>query len=128
MRTWLRIGGGAVLFVHGVIHIAGFLLLWRITEVGELTYGRMVPDPGTAGGRLVGVVWLGAAALFCCAAVLLAVGRPAWAPTVLAATALSLPILLADLSQTGAGVVVDVVVLTGTLLAFLLVRRDGETA
>ncbi|MFF5213579.1 hypothetical protein [Streptosporangium sp. NPDC000396] len=127
MRTWLRIAGGVVLFGHGVVHMAGFLLLWKITEVGELTYGQMAPDPGTIAGKLAGVVWLDAAMLFCCAAVLLAAGRSVWRPTALVAVALSLPVALIDVRQTVAGVVVDVVVLAAAL-GSLTLRRARRAA
>lgn len=35
---WWRGAAAVVVAAHGALHVMGFLLLWRITDVGEFTY------------------------------------------------------------------------------------------
>ena len=124
-RTWLRVAGGALLVLHGVIHTVGFLLLWRIAELGEFTYDMATPDAGTWPGRFVGAAWLAAAALFVVAGLLLTVGRPSWRAPTLAGVIVSIPALLVDIGDAPAGLIVDAVLLV-VLVAPRLSGRSGQ--
>ena len=66
----------ALIAVHGLVHLMGVSLLWKLGEPGQLRYADAVPEPGTAAAYLVGGLWLAAAVLFVAAGVLLAAGRP----------------------------------------------------
>lgn len=110
-RTPTRIAGGVVLVLHGLIHIVGFLLLWRIAELGDFTYDMATPEAGTWPGRVVGVAWLVAAALFVVAGLLLVAGRATWRAPALAGVIVSTPALLVDAGDAPAGLVVNAVVL-----------------
>jgi hydrogenase/urease accessory protein HupE len=49
---------GFLLVVHGLVHLIGFVLAWRILVPAGFAYDDVWPDAGTWPGRAVGVVWL----------------------------------------------------------------------
>jgi hypothetical protein len=74
-----------VLGLHGVAHLVGFVSSWRLATLAELPYkttilgGRV--DAGDVGIRVIGVLWLAAAAGFIVAAVAVTT-RADWAQLV----------------------------------------------
>ena len=62
MRTVL----GGTLLVHGVAHLVGFVVPWRIVSSGEVPYRTTLlgVDIGQAGVRVVGLAWLLVSVLF----------------------------------------------------------------
>jgi hypothetical protein len=73
-RAWARvavIATALVIAAHGLVHLMGVSLLWKLGEPGQLRYADAVPVPGTVAGYLAGGLWLVAAVLFVTAAVLL---------------------------------------------------------
>lgn len=109
-RRWGRRLGVGVVVLHGVVHVAGFLLLWQIAEVGEFTYDMATPDAGTVAGRIVGVAWLVAALVFVAAGAELAMGRARWRGAAIAGCVVSTPALLVDVGDAWVGLVVNVVI------------------
>ncbi len=71
--TW-RYAIAIVVVAHGLVHLMGVVLLWRLAQPAGLHYGQMRPVPGSTGGIIVGVGWLITAALFVGVAVLVARG------------------------------------------------------
>ena len=102
-----------VIAAHGLVHLMGVALLWKLGEPGQLHYADAEPAPGSTAGYLVGSLWLAAALLFVIAAVLLAAGRASWRIVALAAAAVSVPVIGVASGQAIAGLVVDGVVLIG---------------
>ena len=114
-RGWARaavIAAAVVIAAHGLVHLMGVALLWKLGEPGELRYADAVPAPGSTAGYRVGGLWLGATVLFVIAAVLLAASRASWR-VVLAAVAVSAPAIGLAPGQAMAGLVVDSLVLIG---------------
>ena len=101
-----------VIAAHGLVHLMGVALLWKLGEPGQLRYADADPTPGSATGYLIGGLWLAAAVLFVIAAVLLAASRASWR-VVLAAVAVSAPAIGLAPGQAMAGLVVDSLVLIG---------------
>ncbi len=64
----MRVALAAVLFAHGVAHLVGFVVPWKLVSTAEAPYRTTilggVTDLGDAGARAVGVVWLVAALAF----------------------------------------------------------------
>jgi hypothetical protein len=112
----LVIAAAVVIAAHGLIHLMGMALLWKLGQPGGLRYADAVPAPGSAAAYLVGGLWLAAAVLFVTAAVLLVTGRPAWRMKTLAAVVVSVPAIGLAPGQAVAGLVVD-----GLILALLAV-------
>jgi hypothetical protein len=93
--------------VHGLLHLMGVALLWKLGQPGQLRYADAVPAPGSAGGYLVGGLWLVAALLFVAAAILLAAGRGAWRVAALAGVAVSASVIGLAPAAAAGGLVVD---------------------
>ena len=49
---------GFLLVLHGLLHLIGFVLAWRIVAPSRFAYDDVWPDAGTWPGRAVGGVWL----------------------------------------------------------------------
>lgn len=122
-----RWSAAVLLAAHGAIHGMGFVLLWRLTEPGELRYTDSVPEAGSAVGFAVGLVWLLAGALFLYGAWLLSVRAERWLPVVTVAAALSLSVLALMAGETTIGVAVDVVALATCAVLWLRRRRPART-
>ena len=64
----LRIAIAFVLFLHGIVHVIGFLVPWQLMTSPEFTYTTNAAwgtlELGDAGVRLVGLVMLGLAVAF----------------------------------------------------------------
>lgn len=100
-----------VIAAHGLMHLMGVALLWRLGELGQLRYANAVPAPGSAAAYLIGGLWLAAAVLFVTAAVLLVATRAAWRIVALAGVVLSAPVIGLALGHAVTGMVVDGLVL-----------------
>ena len=123
----LVIAAAVVIAAHGLVHLMGVALLWKLGEPGGLRYADTAPVPGSAAAYLVGGLWLAAAVLFVAAAVLLVAGRSAWRMTALAAVVVSVPVIGLMPSQAVAGLVIDGLVLVLVLVAvsWLRTRKDA---
>ena len=111
-----------VIAVHGLIHLMGVALLWKMGEPGGLRYADAVPASGSAAGYLAGGLWLLATVLFVAAAVLLAAGRPTWRLTALAGVAVSVPVIGLMPGQAVAGLVIDGLILVLVAASWLHAR------
>ena len=124
-RTWARfsmIAAAVVIFAHGLVHLMGVALLWKLGEPGQLRYVDAVPAPGTTAGYLVGGFWLVAAALFVTVAVLVMARQPAWRLAALAGVAVSAAVIGLAPGQAMAGLVVDGLVLGFVVASWLRAR------
>jgi hypothetical protein len=101
--------------VHGLIHLIGFVVPWRIAEVEGFAYRTTVlggsVELGATGVQVVGLAWLAIAVGF----VVAAAGvwrRSSWALGLTAALAIaSLVVCALGLPETMAGIVVNVAIL-----------------
>jgi hypothetical protein len=93
---WARltvVAAAVVIAMHGLLHLMGVALLWKLGQPGGLRYADAVPAPGSAAAYVVGGLWLLAAVLFVAAAVLLMARRAAWRITAFAAVVVSVPVI-----------------------------------
>ncbi|MEZ5168381.1 MAG: hypothetical protein R2695_18600 [Acidimicrobiales bacterium] len=49
---------GFMLTLHGLVHLVGFILAWRIGRPFRFSYDDVWPSAGSWPGRAVGLVWL----------------------------------------------------------------------
>jgi hypothetical protein len=115
------VAAAVVIAVHGLVHLMGVALSWKLGEPGQLRYAVLAP--GSAAGYLAGGLWLAAAVLFVTAAVLLVAGRAAWRITALAGVAVSAPVIGLAPGQAAAGLVVDGLVLVLVAVSWLRTRK-----
>lgn len=64
----MRLALSAFLIAHGVAHVVGFAVPWRLVKTSDVPYRTTLLagtiDVGDAGARAVGVIWLLAALAF----------------------------------------------------------------
>jgi hypothetical protein len=58
----MRFALAALLIAHGVAHLVGFVVPWKLVSTAEVPYRTTIfggiTDVGDAGARAIGVVWL----------------------------------------------------------------------
>lgn len=109
--------------VHGLIHLIGFVVPWRLATLEGFPYTTTAfwdsVDLGATGVRLVGLVWLATAAAFVAGAIGLWRGAR-WGRAITAGAAIvSIPICLLSSPAATVGLIVDV----GILAVLVLERR-----
>jgi hypothetical protein len=120
MSSILRVVASAVLCLHGLVHLLGTAVYFRLAEVPEFPYktsllgGRW--DLGAAGIRVFGLLWAGTAIGFGIAAVAVLRDWPTWQRILVVVTLFSLVLTVLDWTVAYAGIVVNV----GILLAMLV--------
>jgi hypothetical protein len=112
--------GAAVVVLHGLIHLLGFVAYWPMAGVASLPYKTTLLgghwEVGLSGMRWFAVLWL-VVALGYVGAVGGLVGQwEWWRGTLLAVTLLSLAITALDWANARVGALVDVVILAVLLL------------
>jgi len=111
---------GVILILHGLVHLLGFALYWKLTDIEGLTYkttflgGRI--NLGEINMKIYGALWLLCMLGFLVASVGIFT-RQYWWPTLTIMTAiLSLVITIMDWSEARFGVIVNIGILI--VLAF----------
>ena len=128
----LRALAATVLALHGVIHLIGFVVPWRIAQVEGFAYkttalGGSV-SLGETGALVLGVAWLALAIGFVVAAVGVWRARP-WALSLTAALAVgSLVACVLGLPEAIAGIVVNVGILGAVAWAGYRGRSQASVA
>lgn len=111
---------------HGLAHLPGFLVPWRLATLPELPYrttllaGRL--DVGEAGIRAVGVVWLLLALTFAVLSVGVYLRSPWVVNGVMGAAALSFVLSILAWPEARVGILANLLVLG---LLFLALRWGG---
>lgn len=123
-----RIGLAALLVLHGLVHLLGFVVPFGLAEVEgfprstTVLAGRL--DLGEVAIRLAGVGWLFVAVAFVTAAVGLWLFLPWWWGLALGAVAVSAVLCALFLPTAWAGLAVDVVILAALFVP--VVRELGS--
>jgi hypothetical protein len=118
----MRFALAALLIAHGVAHLVGFVVPWKLLSTVEVPYRTTIlggmTDVGDAGARALGVVWLAAAVAFVLLAVAVLAGGTVrvW---IFAMLALSIALCVVGWPEARIGIIVNAV-----LLAALLAMPD----
>jgi hypothetical protein len=90
----MRIVVAIFFIVHGIAHLPGLAVPWRLAILGEMPYSSTIPigafDVGSLGIRLVGILWLLAGLGFVVTAAAAFLSTPAWPIVALGVTLFSL--------------------------------------
>jgi hypothetical protein len=106
---------GGFLILHGVAHLVGFVVPWKLVQVEDSPYkttllsGRW--DVGGNGIRVVGILWLLGALAFVAAGAGLLAGFAWWADTTIYATIGSLLLSVLGWPDSRIGAVINVLLL-----------------
>jgi hypothetical protein len=108
------------LILHGLIHLLGFVVPWRLAKLEEMAYSTTVLagklDVGDTGIRLVGLLWLAAAIGYVAAGVGLVGLAPWWLGLTLAVTVFSLALCILGWPDAQFGFYIDLVILVYLLV------------
>ena len=112
----MRIALSLLFIVHGIAHLPGFLVPWRLAAPAGVPYTTTVlagtADLGSVGIRLVSILWLLAALAFIAAGVATYLDDIAWRTLALGTTVASLALTVIGLPQSRIGLVLNLVLLT----------------
>ena len=105
----------AVLIGHGVAHVVGFAVPWKLVRSAEIPYRTTVLsgmlDIGPAGVRLVGLLWLAVAIAFVSVAVGVMHHAESWRGEALALVGVSVALCVLAWPESRPGVVANAGVL-----------------
>ena len=114
----LRVAAAAILLAHGIAHLVGFVGSWRLSPKVPYTTtvfaGRL--DVGTAGTRVLGVLWLLLAADFLLTAGAAMMGLPWWPRAALVAATGSLVMCVAAWPNGVIGAVIDAAIILAVVV------------
>lgn len=115
------------LALHGLVHLMGVALLWKLAEPGDLTYADAVPTPGSVAGYVVGGLWLFAGGLLVAAAWLYIGRNTHWRMLAVCGALLSSVVIALNPTQAAAGLVANLLVLILVAGSWLSARRDADS-
>jgi hypothetical protein len=125
----MRFALAALLAVHGLLHLIGFVRPWGLASPrGPATQSAPALNPAEA--RAVGVLWLLACVAMLAAAALVLRGRAGWWVPAAAGLALSQALIIGAWSQARVGTLVNLLVLVPVVVAAAQGRfhRESEQA
>ncbi len=112
------------LLVHGISHLVGFVVPWKLTEIPEAPYKTTIlkgtVDLGDSGIRIFGLIWLLLAFGFGTSAVLLFLESAVWLPFTALITVVSLILSVLAWPESKVGIPTNILI-----LAVLLARHSG---
>ena len=98
-----------VLFIHGMIHILGFLKAYQLAEINQLTQNISKP---------MGILWLIALILFFAAAIQLVSNHDLWWITALAAVILSEVLIILFWQDAKFGTIANIIILLAVIAGY----------
>jgi len=98
-----------VLFIHGMIHILGFLKAFQLAEINQLTQNISKP---------MGILWLLALILFLAAAIQLISNHDLWWITALAAVILSEVLIILFWQDAKFGTIANIIILLSVIAGY----------
>jgi hypothetical protein len=118
----MRFAFAFFVLVHGIAHLPGFVVPWRLASLSEMPYKTTLlngaVDAGPFGARVVGLLWL-LAGLGCVATAVAALrGIPGWPGFALGVLGLSLVLCVLNWPDSSMGLVINL-----GLLAILFLAR-----
>jgi len=117
----MRIAIAIVMILHGIAHLPGFIVPWRLATLHDMPYkttllsGRF--DAGGAGIRIIGLLWLAAALAFAVTGTAMIAGRPWWPLAGICVSSISLVLSLLSLPEARVGVIINVVIIAGMIVS-----------
>lgn len=115
---------GAMLSLHGAVHLVGFVLTWQLFEPAGFSYDDVWPEAGTAAARVVGGAWLAVAVAIGVIGIRMANGRPVPTGAIIGAHAASIAVCATAFPAALPGAVISATVIGAVVV--LAVRRRSR--
>lgn len=116
----MRIALACFLFAHGLAHLPGFIIPWRLATMADMPYKTTLLsdriNAGDVGIRIVGVLYLLAALSFAASGAGLLIDSSAWLLPVFAVAAFSLVLCVLSWPEARVGVYVNLAIFGFLLL------------
>lgn len=128
----LRIFFLFIIFIHGLIHLLGFVKEWKLAPVSQLGGQTLIPL-SAAGAKAAGALWLLACVGFLWAGVAFLLKKEGWWMVAAIAVLLSQLLIILYWPDARAGTVANIIVLLGLLPTYgewgfnCMVRQEVET-
>lgn len=120
----LRLVAGVFLALHGLVHLMGFVVAWKLGTIEGLPYTTTLLngswDVGPTGLQVLGLVWLVAALGFVAVGFGIIVRQAWWSSAIFVVAFLSLVITALQWPEAQFGLYIDLAV-----IAALLIGRRG---
>ena len=117
----IRIILSIVLLIHGLIHLLGFIVPWRLAEIKDLQYKTTVLagkiDMGESGMKIIGILWLLTALAYVITVFGIFTLAPWWQTFTLWVTVVSLLITVLGIPDSVFGAVINVLIILYLLFA-----------
>jgi len=115
----MRLLLAAVLLAHGIAHVVGFVVPWKIIVSPEVPYRTTIlsVDVGPAGVRLIGIAWLAAAFLFAALAASVLRNGAWWYEEAFVLVAFSIALCLLGLPESRPGFLANLIVVALLMLS-----------
>ena len=121
----IRIVLALFLVAHGIAHLVGFVVPWKIATMKEMPYKTTILsgsiDLGDVGIRVMGILWLIATLAFIVSGIGVLTRVPWWLPATMIVTVSSLFLCIIGWPDSRIGVFINVVI-----VAFLLVGQKMD--
>ena len=118
----------AILGLHGVIHVLGFLSTWQMGAFTAVSATPLYPSGLATGSPVVlvlGVLWLITMAAFLLAAIGVVLRVAWWKSVAVSAACVSLVLCIAWWNSAWFGVLIDVAILLGVLISTWETRQKS---
>ena len=106
---------GIIFFVHGLAHVVGFVVPWKIAKLDDAPYKTSllngIINVGDSGIRLIGILWLIAAHLFFAIAIGVFTTSFWWQDLTFYAALFSLLLSIFGLPDSKIGILVNIAIL-----------------
>lgn len=121
----MRLAIAALLLLHGLLHLPGFLKPFGLARLSDLTGRALVPLSPTA-GQVVGAAWLAAAFVLCTAAALRLAEARAWWKVAGVGVVLSQALVVLMWHDAWGGTVSNAVIACAVVIAAALAAFEGR--
>ncbi|MDK2984285.1 MAG: hypothetical protein PWP19_1763 [Thermococcaceae archaeon] len=113
----IRILFSLVVFLHGLIHLLGFVKEWNLAEVKQLTGNTLIPLSGGL-SKIAGILWLAAGLLFIASAATYLLRKEWWWMLAGIAIPLSQILIIIYWKDAKFGTIATVIVLIACILSY----------
>ncbi|MFH0735152.1 MAG: hypothetical protein V1773_11950 [bacterium] len=105
----------ALLLIHGIAHLVGFIVPWKIADLKDMPYSTKIFNKkielGEVGIKIYGLIWLFLAVFFLVCVILIIYNGPIHKNIIISASVLSLFMSVLGIPDSKFGIVINVLII-----------------
>ncbi len=105
----------ALLFIHGVAHLVGFVVSWKLADLKEMPFSTKIfskkIELGETGIKIYGLIWLLLAVFYIICVILILFNGPIYKNILISASVLSLIMSILGVPESKFGIVINVLLI-----------------